>query len=773
ILKISSNTLNFNTLLVEIGDTTKEIKLYNIGTAGLSIDSISTVQLPFSISGEIPDTIQPEDSTVISVSLSTDTLPGNYTTTLWIYTNDIDTFVAISVILEESYTPPPVTNDTSICEGDTIKYITATGVDLSWYEDSLLTILLSEEDTLNVNLFNPGEYKYYVTQTIDNVESLPDSVIINIYSNPVITSVEKTDATSCAADDGTITINATGDEPLEYSVDDGVNYILDNTATGLETGNYPVVVKSIWGCLAYGDTVTITSPDAPPAPLLSNDTTYCYGDSLEDIIGTAQSGGILTWYSNVELTEVIGTGTNLKPDNVIGTSIYYLTETVDDCESESNSVSITILQNPVPPDADDASICLGDIIPDLTATGDNICWYADSLLTSSLGCENVYEPVDSSVGSYSYYAIQTVYGCESAPKKVTLVINPLPVVDLGSDTSSCSTSGITLDAGTGYTSYSWNNGVAETQTHTVTVSGDYFVAVTDNNSCTGSDTINVNFVESYTPRPEICKVTYNNDQYELYWAKPSSAQPVNMYIERESYDRNDIYFLMKDTVDYRTGQYIYSEIEPEDGPYRYSSYTFDDCGNHSDWSITHGSINLNIYYGHNLGWNEYEGKTTEGYEIYRGSSDSDMELYDEISGDAISWSDQNPASGTNYYKIAAVLGDISSLCDLQGSDADKSFSNVVSDENLEINNLSYNNIVNIYPNPVKDELIIDLIDNQYEFVKIIISTVTGEEVYYHEFDNITKDGLIELKVMDVSDGLYIINIFTDQFNYSDKIVIRK
>lgn len=73
------------------------------------------------------------------------------------------------------------------------------------------------------------------------------------------------------------------------------------------------------------------------------------------------------------------------------------------------------------------------------------------------------------------------------------VINASPSVTLGNDTSLCAGDSLLLDAGTGFTSYDWNNGTAATQTFMVSAAGTYEVEVTNSNGCTATDEIVVSY----------------------------------------------------------------------------------------------------------------------------------------------------------------------------------------------------------------------------------------------------------------------------------------
>jgi hypothetical protein len=106
-------------------------------------------------------------------------------------------------------------------------------------------------------------------------------------------------------------------------------------------------------------------------------------------------------------------------------------------------------------------------------------------------------------GVYSCLITTGNFALES--KKATLIINDLPAVDIGIDTTIDSNDNIVLNAGNGYVSYVWSNGSPE-QVITLTKlnAGDYnfSVKVTDNNNCSNTDTITLH-VKAATSIPEI------------------------------------------------------------------------------------------------------------------------------------------------------------------------------------------------------------------------------------------------------------------------------
>jgi hypothetical protein len=96
-----------------------------------------------------------------------------------------------------------------------------------------------------------------------------------------------------------------------------------------------------------------------------------------------------------------------------------------------------------------------------------------------------------SVGTFSapgtYYVTATDGSC-SKTDTLTVYQNAGPVVNLGNDTCLNAGHALTLNAGSGFTSYLWSTG-ASTQTITANLAGTYWVRVTNATGCTGSDSI--------------------------------------------------------------------------------------------------------------------------------------------------------------------------------------------------------------------------------------------------------------------------------------------
>jgi len=158
----------------------------------------------------------------------------------------------------------PVISDELICFDETIPVMSATGVNVQWYSDSAQTTLIFTGNSYTPGETDAGIYYYFVTQSVNSCESPHSKTSFTINPVPIITGEESTDETECNSTDGTITITASGEAPLEYSIDDGVSFVQnDGSFTGLDAGTYKLVVKNVYSCTATGSTLLISSTVCP------------------------------------------------------------------------------------------------------------------------------------------------------------------------------------------------------------------------------------------------------------------------------------------------------------------------------------------------------------------------------------------------------------------------------------------------------------------------------------------------------------------------------
>lgn len=104
---------------------------------------------------------------------------------------------------------------------------------------------------------------------------------------------------------------------------------------------------------------------------------------------------------------------------------------------------------------------------------------------------NQLDPSQANVGFNQVdYEFTDANGCTGSSQG-SVRVDAAPDIDLGTDTTICEGSSLTLNAGIGFTTYRWDNGTINRE-RTVNSAGTYVVTVTNNNGCEDVDSIEVN-----------------------------------------------------------------------------------------------------------------------------------------------------------------------------------------------------------------------------------------------------------------------------------------
>jgi len=212
----------------------------------------------------------------------------------------------------------------------------------------------------------------------------------------------------------------------------------------------------------------------------AGDTLLCPGDTLM-LVGTPP--GTNQWTLNG--ANISGANTTLLSVSAPGVYNMFFTDANGCTDSAAVGVIITSVPNPVVTLAADTVQCGGSVLLDAGNPGASYFWN-DGSTTQTINA--------SSTGNY-FVEVTDSNGC-SASDSVNVTINPLPLVDLGADTSACGS--LVLDAMNPGATYLWSDS-SVTQTITVNSSGPYSVMVLDSNGCSNSDTVSV----TINPMPSV------------------------------------------------------------------------------------------------------------------------------------------------------------------------------------------------------------------------------------------------------------------------------
>ncbi len=403
-----------------------------------------------------------------------------------------------------------ITEDFDVCENTLYTYPDGTQSTITAnesYISNLVTLAGCDSTiTTNVTMVLAMNVTDNVSVCENDVYTFPDgtqSIIVANETNvtTLVTvlgcdSIITTNVTMIPEYTSTVTVNLCAGEDYIYADGTVSNNILANES-------YTSNLTGVLGCDSIiTEDLVINGPLAPTA---GTSATYCDGDPLNDLTATAGSGGTLTWYSDVGLSTVLGTGTTFPSSNTLGSTSYFVTETTGGCESNATEVIITI--NPIPgaPTVSSAqSYCEGETIPDLTATassGGTLTWYSDAGFTNSIGTGTTL-PIAQGIGTTTYYVVESVGSCVGTASSVDITIFPNPTANAGTDVTVLAGESTTL-FGSGGTGYLWSppTGLSCTSCQSTEATPDittiYILTVTDANGCMHQDSVlvTINFEE--------------------------------------------------------------------------------------------------------------------------------------------------------------------------------------------------------------------------------------------------------------------------------------
>ena len=114
------------------------------------------------------------------------------------------------------------------------------------------------------------------------------------------------------------------------------------------------------------------------APHVEPGNSFCANEEFHDLAALPTYGGELFWYTDAALTNEVCTGSYCTPQNIIGTTTYYVVAIEEECVSEVETVNVTIY--PLP------DVQIAPSSPILLYPGDSL------YLTSNFEYNNLWTP---------------------------------------------------------------------------------------------------------------------------------------------------------------------------------------------------------------------------------------------------------------------------------------------------------------------------------------------------------------------------------------------
>jgi len=245
----------------------------------------------------------------------------------------------------------------------------------------------------------------------------------------------------------------------------------DSSIIVSKPGTYYVNVTNACGS-EFSDTINIS--EAPPIPFdLGSDLSKCNDDTL---VISAPTGFIKYKWSTAD-TNIESTDNFLKVYPKLTTIYTIAAEKVSGCFAY-DSVVVRVNRSPAISLQPSVSLCAEDSVVLKAGNGFKTYLWSTGATTQTITAK--------SAGNY-FLAATDINNCISKDStSITVFANP--VVDLPDDSLLCVGSSLVLDAGRGYSSYSWSDG-NNNRSITVNTAGRWWIEVKDNNGCTGRDTV--------------------------------------------------------------------------------------------------------------------------------------------------------------------------------------------------------------------------------------------------------------------------------------------
>jgi hypothetical protein len=382
--------------------------------------------------------------------------------------------------------------------------------------------------------------------------------------------------------------------------------------------------------------------------------------------------------------------------------------------------------------------CQGATATQLSATastGNTLTWY--DVATGGTALAGAPSPSTTSPGVYTYYVSQkNAAGDESPRASITVTVNALPttpVITANGATSFCTGGSVELSSSSA-TGNVWSNN-ATTQVITVTASGSYSVTVTDNNGCSASSsatTVNV----SNAPIPTVTASATQACSGDVITLTSSTA----------------------DSYSWSNGDTTQSIQVTNTGSFTVTTTNTDACagvGASDAVSVTFTATPTAA-----------GSFTTNGNIVTFSNTSTGASSYSWDFGDFTNSSASAPvhayAVNGNYQVVLTAIN---------GNCTDTTVFNVAITVSIEelmgLSNLT------IYPNPASEGAIVSFVNNEGNSFDIQLIDQLGRVIMSHNNIQSIGSNMVNVDLTNLSDGIYSIQLKSDQNTISKRLIVRK
>jgi hypothetical protein len=401
--------------------------------------------------------------------------PANTQTYTVIGTNGNGCTDTAQVTVNVNATPTVIAgNNQTVCAGTPVTLSGTGATSYAW-----------DNGVTNATPFTPiATQTYTVTGTDGNGCTDTAQVTVNVNTLPIVSAGNN--QTVCT---GTA-VTLSGSGATSYTWNNGVTNATPFTPIATQT--YTVTGTAANGCTNTAQ-VTVTV-NALPTVSGGNNQTVCTGTAVT-LSGSGATS--YTWNNGV---------TNATPFTPIATQTYTVTGTAANGCTNTAQVTVTVNALPTVSAGNNQTVCAGTAV---TLSGSGATSY-----TWNNGVTNAtpFTPITTQTYTVTGTAAN---GCTNTAQ-VTVTVNALPSVSGGNNQTVCAGAQVTL-AGSGASTYSWNNNVQNGLSFTPNTTQTYTVTGTAANGC--QDTAQVQIIVNPLPN-----VSLGNDTLVCEYNFPITLQ---------------------------------------------------------------------------------------------------------------------------------------------------------------------------------------------------------------------------------------------------------
>lgn len=477
-------------------------------------DTVPSVPVSIQISGPASQTInqtyngsvRPGELDTLTFSVALDlSIPGTYTFSCT-SSNVNDVFpknnnLTTTITILPYSLPPTSTTSGSRCGTGSVMLNASSPDSIFWYSASSGGTLLGASS--NFNTPSVSSTTTYYAQAGFTCPSSRVAVAANVLSAPA--SPTTGSAQRCGT--GSLNLTATAVDPVRWfntasgGTQVGTGYSFITPSINSTTVYYAEAYNAGCGSARISASAIINSVPANPV------TTSSSRCDIGTLTLNATAADPVSWFDASVGGNLVGTGNSFTTPSLSVSTTYYAEASTGLCFSNRISALATVSSQVADPVVVNGSRCGPGIVSLTASSNDILIWYSNASGGSQLGSGGSFvTPFLTS--TTTYYVLATNGACPSNYIPVLATVNPALLVSLGPDTLLVSSFPYTLDAGAGFNSYAWSDG-STSQTLAINSQGNYCVTVSNSNSCSASDCIEVQISIGI-------KDVIASDKYSLY-----------------------------------------------------------------------------------------------------------------------------------------------------------------------------------------------------------------------------------------------------------------